>query len=143
MSLERAKKGIKRFGYIWVIVGAIVLVLGVILILGGRVAAADVEKAENAARFTYSGIVNVILGLVGIDAGYRCFKAVKDSKKLRDVKTIASIGIGLAILAILGGFVKGTLAPQNLSTCIASIVVNGLLYYETHVVKKGLEAENN
>ena len=91
--------------------------------------------------FFHAGITNLVLGLVGIDTGYRCFKAGKDGSKVKSVITIARIFIGLAILSILAGFARGTLAANSISSCIASIAVNGILLYEAHIVKKGNEAD--
>jgi hypothetical protein len=48
------------------------------------------------------------------------------------VITIARIFIGLAVLSILAGFVRGTLAANSLSSCIASIAVSSKL-----TVKRG------
>ena len=141
MSLEKAKRGLKRFGYIWIICGSVLAILGIVLLLGAKVAMADAARAENAPMFFHAGITNLILGLVGIDTGYRCFKAGKDGSKVKSVITIARIFIGLAVLSILAGFVRGTLAANSLSSCIVSIVVNSILLYEAHVVKKGNEAE--
>ena len=141
MSLEKAKRGLKRFGYIWIICGSVLAILGIVLLLGGKIAMADAARAENAPMFIHAGITNLILGLVGIDTGYRCFKAGKDGSKVKSVITIARIFIGLAVLSILAGFVRGTLAANSLSSCIASIVVNSILLYEAHVVKKGNEVE--
>ena len=143
MSLERAKKILKRFGYIWVICGSFLAIIGIILLIGGKAAQADVSRAENASKFLHAGITNLILGLVGIDSGYRCFRAVKDSSKIKTVHNIAFIGMGLAIIAILGGIVKGTLAANSLSSCIAVIVVNVLLLYVAHVVKTKSESEGS
>ena len=140
MSLEKAKRGLKRFGYIWVICGAFLAIIGVILLIGAKAATADAERAVNAPMFLHGGITNLILGLVGIDTGYRCFRAAKDSSKINTVCTIARIFILLAVLALVAGFVRGTLAANNVSSCIVSIVVNGILLYEAGVVKKG-EAE--
>ena len=137
MSLEKAKRGLKRFGYIWIICGSFLAIIGIVLLLGGKVAMADAARAENAQMFFHAGITNLILGLVGIDTGYRCFKAGKDGSKVKSVITIARIFIGLAVLSILAGFVRGTLAANSLSSCIASIVVNGLLLYEANIIKKG------
>ena len=137
MSLEKAKRGLKRFGYIWVICGGILAIIGVILLFGAKAANADAERAVNAPIFLHAGITNLVLGLVGVDTGYRCFKAVKDSSKINTVCTIARIFILLAVLAIVAGLVRGTLAANSLSSCIASIVVNGLLLYEANIIKKG------
>ena len=143
MDFEKAKKGLKRFGLIWVICGAFLLIIGIIMIIGGRAAAADAERAVDAAKFTHAGITNIILGLIGLDSGYRCFKAVKDPKKLKDVHTIAVIFIGFAILGLLVGYMRSTLSASYVSTCIVSIVISGLLLYETIIAKKGFEAEKN
>ncbi|MBR4575463.1 MAG: hypothetical protein IKO16_11185 [Lachnospiraceae bacterium] len=136
MSMERAKRGLKRFGYIWVICGGFLVIIGVILLLGAKAATADAERAINAPTLLHGGITNLVLGLVGIDSGYRCFRAVKDSSKIKSVCTIARIFILLAVLAIVAGLVRGTLAANSLSSCIASIVVNGVLLYEANIVKK-------
>ena len=143
MSLEKAKRGLKRFGYIWVICGGFLAIIGVILLIGAKAATADAERAINAPMFLHGGITNLVLGLVGVDSGYRCFRAAKDSSKINTVITIARIFILLAVLAIAAGLVRGTLAANYLSSCIASIVVNGLLLYEAHIVKKGDEADNS
>ena len=143
MSLERAKSGLKRFGYVWVICGGILAVIGVILLIGAKAATADAERAVDAPVFLHGGITNLILGLVGVDSGSRCFRAAKDSSKINTVITIARIFILLAVLAIVAGFVRGTLAANSVSSCIASIVVNGLLLYEANIVKKGNTADNN
>ena len=141
MSLERAKRGLSRFGYIWMILGGLLAVIGIILLIGGKSAAADVARAENASKFFHAGITNIVLGLIGVDTGYRCFKATKDSKKVKDVITIARIFILLAVLAMLVGFVRGTLAASTVSSCIVTIVVSGLLLYVASIVKKGNEAD--
>ena len=143
MDLERAKKGIKRFGYIWVICGGFLAIMGIALLLGAKVASADVARAENASKFLHAGITNLLLGLVGVDTGCRCFRAVKDSSKINTVRRIAIILIGLAVIAIISGLVRGTLAANSVSSCLSSIVVNGLLLYETNIVKKGTETDSN
>ncbi len=128
----------KRFGYFWVICGGVLAVIGVILLFGAKAATADAERAVNAPMFLHGGITNLVLGLVGIDSGYRCFRAVKDSSKIKSVCTIARIFILLAVLAIVAGLVRGALAANSISSCIASIVVNGVLLYEANIVKKGI-----
>lgn len=143
MSLEKAKRVLKNYGYIWVICGAILAIIGVILLLGAKVATADAERAVNAPMLFHGGITNLILGLVGVDTGYWCFRAVKDSSKLKTVSTIARIFILLAVLAVVVGLVRGTLAANSISSCIASIAVNGILLYAANIVKKGNEADNS
>ena len=143
MSLERAKSGLKRFGYVWVICGGFLAIMGILLLIGGKAAAADASRAENAASFIHAGITNLVLGLIGVDTGYRCFRASKDSSKIGTVCTVARIFIGLAILAILVGFVRHTLAASSVASCLATIVVNAILLYEAHIVKKGNKADNS
>ena len=139
MTVEKAKRGLKRFGYIWVICGAFFAIIGIVLIAGGYIASSDAERAVNSPGFYHAGITNLIIGLIGIDSGYRCFKAVKDSSKINTVRNIAVIGIGLAVLAIIAGCVRGVLSPNNLSSCIVAIVISGLLLYEVMVIKKGTD----
>lgn len=137
MTVENAKSGLKRFGYIWVICGGILAIIGIALLIGGYVASSDAERAVNAPGLYHAGITNLILGIIGIDSGYRCFKAVKDTSKINTVRNIAIIGIGLAVIAIVAGCIRGVLAANNLSSCIVAIVIFGLLLYEVMVIKKG------
>ena len=142
MSFERAKRGLGRFGYIWVILGGILAVIGIILLIMGKVNSGDAADTVTVSMLYHAGITDLVLGLIGLDTGYRCFKATKDLKKVKDVITIARIFILLAILAMLAGFVRGTLAANTVSSCITTIIVNGFMLYIAYVVKKGLKAEN-
>ncbi|MBO4374331.1 MAG: hypothetical protein J5829_04410 [Lachnospiraceae bacterium] len=143
MSLEKARKVLKRFGFIWVIFGGLIAVLGIVLLIGSRAAAADASRAANAPVFLQAGIKHLVLGIVGIDAGIYCFKALKDPAKLKTVRNIAAILIGLAVLALVSGYVQGTLAANQTSSYIASAAVNALLLYVVGVVRKGSESDNS
>lgn len=140
MSFEKAKRVLRNYGYIWVICGAFLAIIGVILLLGAKAATADAERAVNAPMLLHGGITNLILGLVGVDTGYWCFRAVKDSSRVKTVSTVAWIFILLAVLAMVAGLVRGTLAANSMSSCIASIAANGLMLYAANIVRKGNEA---
>lgn len=143
MSVEKAKIVLKRYGYIWVICGGFLAVIGGILLFSSKVAAADATRAANAPMFLHAGITNLVLGLIGVDTGYRCFCAAKDSSKVKTVRNIALIFIALAVIALVVGGVRGTLAANTVSSCIASIIVNCILLYVTNVAGKGEVNEKN
>ena len=143
MSFERAKRGLKTVGIIWIIIGCLLTIVGILLLIGSRTAAADAATAQDASRFLHGAISNLILGIVGLDAGYYCFKASKDSSKAKTVRNIAVLGLILAVLVFVIGLMKGTLAANNVASIIASTIVNCILLYEAHIVIKGSKAENS
>ena len=139
MDLEKATKVLKRFGWIWVILGSFMAVIGIVLLIGSQVAAADAERAVNAPMFLNAGIINLVAGIVEIDAGYYCFKAVNDKSKLKTVRNIAVICIAFSVITFISSSVRGTLAAHTVSSCLATAAVNVILLYAVNSVKKGSE----
>ncbi|MBR5376767.1 MAG: hypothetical protein IK139_05755 [Lachnospiraceae bacterium] len=139
MSYEKAKKVLKRFGIICLIIGAFLTVMGIILFVGAGVAFSDAARAENAPGFISGGIVNLIIGLDALIEGIICMVASKDGSKTGLVLFFAVIGIVFSALSVLSGVMKGDVS--GISSGIVSLVVNGLLFYTANIVKKGAKAE--
>ena len=135
MSLERAKRGLRNVGIFWIVCGGFLTVMGIILLTGAGVAGSDPSDAENAAKFLTGGITNLIIGLDALIEGILCIGASKKASRAMPVMIFAVLGIVLSIIKLVSGALHAD--PSGIASGLASLAVNGILFYMANIVKKG------
>ena len=140
LDLVSAKKVLKIFGIITLILGVLGLLLGILMVTGGNAvagsqqAAADAEIQKGTIVFMGLGIVTIVSGIISIIDGFCSIKASKDSK-------YGLVAMIFAVIGLLSQLYSGIRAISNGSTwsgilsIIAGLAVNGCMVYAANLVR--------
>ena len=140
LDLESAKKVLKIFGIITLILGVLGLLLGILMFTGGNAvagsqqAAADAEIQKGTIVFMGLGIVTIVSGIISIIDGFCSIKASKDSK-------YGLVAMIFAVIGLLSQLYSGIRTISNGSTwsgilsIIAGLAVNGCMVYAANLVR--------
>ena len=126
---------------ILIIIGAVITLVGaIVLIAGGGFYAASGEAIEGytaaeagtltiagGASLLVSGVVDLIEGIFGL-------RAAKDEQKIMPLWILAAVGLGLAALSLVLGFVNG-MDSSRLASDITSVVSSGLMFWIANNIK--------
>ena len=140
LDLESAKKVLKIFGIITLILGVLGLLLGILMVTGGNAvagsqqAATDAEIQKGTIIFMGLGIVTIVSGIISIIDGFCSIKASKDSK-------YGLVAMIFAVIGLLSQLYSGIRTISNGNTwsgilsIIAGLAVNGCMVYAANLVR--------
>lgn len=146
LDLEQAKKVLKIFGIITLILGIFELLFGILMVTGGNAAAGSQEAATDTQLqqatviFVGIGIATIVSGIVGIIDGFCSMKAAKESK-------YGLVAMIFAVVGLLSQLYSGVRSMSNGNTLsgilsiIAGLVVNGCMVYCANLIR--LDYMNN
>lgn len=126
---------------ILIIIGAVITLVGaIVLIAGGCFYAASGEAIEGytaaeAGTLTIAGgAALLVTGVVDLIEGIFGLRAAKDEQKIMPLWILAAVGLGLAALSLVLGFVNG-MDSSRLTSDITSIVSSGLMFWIANNIK--------
>ena len=126
---------------ILIIIGAVITLVGAIVLIAGygfyaasgeaiegyTAAEAGTLTIAGGASLLVSGVVDLIEGIFGL-------RAAKDEQKIMPLWILAAVGLGLAALSLVLGFVNG-MDSSRLASDITSIVSSGLMFWIANNIK--------
>ena len=148
MSLETSRKILKIFGVLGIIGAIFVLIAGLLVILGGGLAATDAGAeagltAKDSAALMIIGFITILTGALSLIEGIVSVKASKDNKygNLAWIFALLSI-LSSAVNAIYqiatNGFKLG-----DIITYIITIAIGALILVAANNVKQAFKSEGN
>lgn len=146
LDLESAKKVLKIFGIITLVLGIFELLFGILMLAGGGAAAGTQEAANDAQlqQATYLfmgvGILTIVSAVISIADGFCSIKASKDSKYGLVALIFAVLGLLSQLYSGIRSLTNGSV-PTGILSIIAAVVVNGCMCYAANLVR--LDYMNN
>ena len=140
LDLESAKKLLKVFGILTLILGILELLLGIMMLGGAGAASGSTEAAQDAQLQEASavvmglGVVIIIGAVISIADGFCSMKASKDSKYGLVAMIFAVLGLLSQLYSGIRSFTNGNKASGILSI-IAGLIVNGCMVYAANLVR--------
>ena len=142
MERSGSQKALLVFSIIEII-GAVIGLIGGILLMGGAgvlgsVEVADLTAKQQATGIAALGIVGVVIIISGIWSllcGIFGIRAANDNQKIMIVWVFALIGVILAIVGIIAVFVNGSFGRNGL-TMIFSGIFDIIIFWIANNIKK-------
>lgn len=139
MSLETSKNIIKIFGILGIICGIATLILGIIILLGGGIAAGTTFTSEEIIADVVRTVavigaaVIAVSGFVTLLEGFFSVRAVNDNSKLAPARAFAFVGFVAATLGIIANL---GVSPLILLGPVCVLIINGVALVALNISMK-------
>ena len=140
LDLESARKLLKIFGIITLILGIFELLFGILMFAGGgalagsETTAGDTQLQQATFVFMGAGLLAIGGAIISVIDGFCSIKASKDSKYGLVAMIFAVLGLISQLYSGIRSFSNGS-ALSGILSIIVGLVVNGYMVYAANLVR--------
>jgi hypothetical protein len=151
MDVSKEQKTLKVFSIISLVFGILALVLGALMLFGSGMALGNVDQitseagvttdelAEVSGVFIVAGLVSLFSGITNILDWVFLKRVAADATKYKPAWIVTLVSLILSAASCVSSLFGGG-SGQSIGSAIASLAINGYIFYLVNKVKQSVTA---